>query len=1190
MKKQVRFLATTAALFALTQISDAATKHWAHGDAAPNEWSQPTRWTDSELPGTTTADTAIFSGTDAAVVTGAVTFTEQVSLIVRSTSGVTPVSLAISADMGAFSTISIFDNGNVDQDTTVTHDAGTVTTTGNVSIGGIAAPAGINGQYFLSGTGVLNVGGALNLGQSGIFSIDGENASASAASLTMTTTAELAFAFDANGVGEISTTGAFTIDSADSLLTLDISAFDGMGTFDLVTFSSKSGAFNPDNITGLGALSGNRTATLGYDANSIFVTIDSSEPSPIQAAYYVDPDFGSDTNPGSLSAPFQSIEKARNTVRTVNNSMTGNIVVYLRGGVYSLTNTLTLDDRDSGSNGYRVIYRNYPHEEPIIDGGKQITGWTAVGGGIYSANAGGMIFNQMFVNNSTAQRARHPEYGSEYNIISNVGATKTIRINATEIEQWTNLNRVQMVIGTSFTSCRLRIGSFVSAGTEATVTPMDPEREAYWGWLAGPLSGSASYFFENHLSFLDTPGEWFLDIDTDTVYYMPRAGEDLASATVVVPQLEQLLSVEDTEDLTLFGITFQNASWLEPMSRGMVQRQASMRVLATQENNGTWDTDQFEVVPVATYFKGIKNVRIERCIFRQMGAGGMGFDTGTMNNSVVGNVFADIAETGIIYDMDNDRTDSGSQLSSLDTFDSNYFFRMGTLYYGGAGMFAFWPDQITITHNEFSQINGFGMNVGWGATYDVTALNAPVVTHNRIHDCAILVKDSGGIHTKSNQQQGAQYSYNWIYNCSKRSWWSIGPDSIRHTYGLYLDDNSQNITAQWNVFMNILDDDIKVKGNGHTFANNDTQDPTVKAESGLRPGYADIKQFWRGGAIGRDLAPNDFYTSAVSDLGVLLDDDFDSLSVGAQPAGYTYSLSGSSSIEVVDVPGTGNHSVRFTDDDASNSSGASMSRSIGEQSGVVACSFRIKAGQTNNSMFFTLTDSAGNKACQVGFSGNGNLRYVYQSGSFTDIVSYTSDTWYTFRIEADISKQAYSVWIDDTLVLGESLFFEPTGPLTTLELANTFATGFFDLDYLDVESDAVASSLVTAMGTPYSWMDQHYDTTGWSSVDYELQDVSDDDHDGVMVWEEFTAGTNPNDSSSVLKVLSLSSEANGLSFSWKTQRDRIYSVQSSPNLQPESWAKVSNSVFTDIPGSGGLQQFTTNMGSGSEFFRILVEE
>jgi hypothetical protein len=902
-----------------------------------------------------------------------------------------------------------------------------------------------------------------------------------------------------------------------------------------------------------------------------------------QAVYYVDPALGSDSNIGTLAAPFQTLAMARDSVRTINSSMTGDIVVYLRGGIYSLSETLTLDEQDSGNNGFRVIYRNYPYEEPIMDGGTQISGWTAVSNGIYSASAEGLVFNQLYVNNRPAQRARYPEHGSPYEIIANTDTAQQIRINVDEIENWSNLNRVQMVIASSFTSCRLRIDSFTTTDTEAIVTPMDPERAAYWGWLDGPLDGTPSYYFENHFSFLDNPGEWFLDIDTDTVYYMPRADEDMSTVNVFVPQLEQLLSVEDAEDVTLFGITFQHAAWLDPMSQGMVQRQGSMQVLATQDaDTDEWSTKQYNVVPVATYFKGIKNMRIERCVFTKMGSAGMGFDTGTSNNIVVGNVFSEIAESGIIYDMDNNRNASGDDLSTLDTFDSNYFFRIGTLYFGGTGLFAFWPDQITIANNEFSQITGLGMNVGWGATADATATKAPIIEYNRIHDTSTRALDSGGIHTKSNLQ-GAEINENWIYNITKRSWWDTGPE--RYSHGIYLDDESQNANVSSNVFMNINDTDIQIKGAGHTFVTNgfDTVHQSIRDESGIRSDYVDIKAFWRGGAIGRDLEPADAYTNAVVTLGTLFEDDFTD---STQLTNYTSTVSGDSTISIVSVS---DGSVRLTDKDTDNV-GVTLTRAMEEQSGEMACEFRVKAGQTTNSLFCVANDADGKQACQIGFSGAGTLRYKYQSDEFTDIQSYSVGTWYTFRIEADVEKQTYSLWIDDELVLADSLFFEPTDDLTSLEIYNSFKTGYFDIDYIKLESETVASGSFTSNGTSYTWLDEYYDTTDWTDADYEAIDISDEDGDGVTVWEEYLAGTVPTDDASALSIAYLSSSTNLLSFAWKSQRDYIYSVQSSTNLLDDSWGNVADDEYVGMNGHGGLLEFLSSSTNTHCFYRVSVGE
>ena len=89
-----------------------------------------------------------------------------------------------------------------------------------------------------------------------------------------------------------------------------------------------------------------------------------------QAVFYVSPT-GSDSGSGTIGSPFRTIEKARDAVSAINGAMTGDIYVYLRGGNYYLTSTLIFNRKDSGTNGFRVIYTAYTGEIPVISGGKK---------------------------------------------------------------------------------------------------------------------------------------------------------------------------------------------------------------------------------------------------------------------------------------------------------------------------------------------------------------------------------------------------------------------------------------------------------------------------------------------------------------------------------------------------------------------------------------------------------------------------------------------------------------------------------------------------------------------------------------------------------------------------------------------------------------------------------------------------
>ena len=95
---------------------------------------------------------------------------------------------------------------------------------------------------------------------------------------------------------------------------------------------------------------------------------------------FVAPD-GDDRSAGTVNTPLQSIERARDIVRTMIASMQQDIVVYPRGGTYRLNKTLILGERDSGNNGWRVIYQSYPGERAILSGGTVISGGESMGDG-----------------------------------------------------------------------------------------------------------------------------------------------------------------------------------------------------------------------------------------------------------------------------------------------------------------------------------------------------------------------------------------------------------------------------------------------------------------------------------------------------------------------------------------------------------------------------------------------------------------------------------------------------------------------------------------------------------------------------------------------------------------------------------------------------------------------------------------
>ena len=118
--------------------------------------------------------------------------------------------------------------------------------------------------------------------------------------------------------------------------------------------------------------------------------------SPAHAAaavtYFVSPG-GSDSNSGtSADAPFRTLTKAQDAVRSIDRSTSGPVTVTLAGGVYRLDKTLTFTAADSGGGTAGTVWwKAAAGQSPVISGGVQVTGWTrtSTDSAIWSAPAPG---------------------------------------------------------------------------------------------------------------------------------------------------------------------------------------------------------------------------------------------------------------------------------------------------------------------------------------------------------------------------------------------------------------------------------------------------------------------------------------------------------------------------------------------------------------------------------------------------------------------------------------------------------------------------------------------------------------------------------------------------------------------------------------------------------------------------------
>ena len=567
--------------------------------------------------------------------------------------------------------------------------------------------------------------------------------------------------------------------------------------------------------------------------------------SSVQAAtYYVSP--GEDT-----------IQPVRDAIRSVNSNMTEDIIVYLRGGIYWLTNTLTFDQRDSGTKGYNIIYKAYPGEKPIISGGSQITGWALVGNGVYKAPVGALRFRQLYVNGKAAVRAREPELNNYYRVLSWDTTNQLVKVRSQDIARWSRLNKVEMVATHHWLSSRYLINDFSVSETTASVsiqTPLgilvDEQGQAHNPFTL-PYSFwryDNPYYFENAFELLDTEGEWYLNPETSEVFYKARAGENVESAQIIAPKLQNLVKVVGTKvasahNIQFYGITFEHSTWTMP-SQGIF---------------GSQITDVVPRITGALHLENANNVLLERNIFQNIGGGGIVLYSRTNDNIIRGNVLKDISGSGIIVDLAGAVTDnlvvivkpSSANASSRNIISNNYITRVG-IEYSDVGIGTIYADGTIIEHNELVDTPYSGISVGWGSTEANTTLKNNIVRYNRIHRVMNFFDDGAGIYTLS-KQPGTMIYENYVYDIVPSAWAGGHPIA-----GIFLDEGSSSMVLKNNVVedvplglnMNMASGNTIINFfgttsgsvNSNTFiTDNSLSTEIVKANAGLQSEYLDIK-------------------------------------------------------------------------------------------------------------------------------------------------------------------------------------------------------------------------------------------------------------------------------------------------------------------------------------------------------------
>jgi hypothetical protein len=585
-------------------------------------------------------------------------------------------------------------------------------------------------------------------------------------------------------------------------------------------------------VTG-GATGGTRAGTGGNatgGSSGSGGTTEVCPPSQAQVCYYVAPT-GSDTNDGTVTAPFQTIAKARDAVRAVNSDMTGDIFVYLRAGDYRITSPLAFEVKDSGTGNHRIYYRNYPGETPVINGATKVTGWTQSSGGVYKAALDRKTkLRNLYVNdaraNMTSKTVSAKGGSGTYSVTAGKdtwawtsgSGSDGVAYNASDIPDiTTNKDDLEIVNGTSFNE-NIVCSRDVTTGSDGSRTVL--LQQPYGaiaqlpGWNSG-FSTAGSHTVFNVFAWLTTAGQFYFDKTTGTLYYYPRSGEDMSTADVEVPVVEKLLDIAGTsntsrvKNLTFQGITFTNTDYsLVKVGDSYGKASVQGATVFIAYGSGDWHSSKYEIIdtlPGMITVNSADSVDFIGNVVKHSGNEGISMINDVINSNITGNTITDIAGSGMtighpqhVYLGDGGTHAKYAKgvegICTKIAISNNLVYTVGAPRGFGshAGITAFFTDTVSITHNHIHSTAYNGVNMGWGWKNfkDSTTAKNNVVSNNRFTNMMTRLHDSGAIYTIG-QNPGTVINENYVKG--------IPPNTTGPTYGLHNDEGSANITENDSV-------------------------------------------------------------------------------------------------------------------------------------------------------------------------------------------------------------------------------------------------------------------------------------------------------------------------------------------------------------------------------------------------------
>ena len=506
--------------------------------------------------------------------------------------------------------------------------------------------------------------------------------------------------------------------------------------------------------------------------------------------YYVSVTTGSDSNPGTLTKPWQHVQRAVSVLKPGDTCT-------IRGGVYHEEVAVK---GLRGTQEEPIVIRSYPGERVVFDGTYTIRGsWEAYKDSIYSTKLDEDTW-QLFVDGEVQVNARWPNaFWHDYSVFDYTRWGFSTPLSTYSLDKGTGImtdngtqNLAKSGINATGAVAILNIGQWLTWAGHVTKHAAGNDTFEYS--LADPkpkavhfVPRNCRYFLEDKLEFLDAPTEWFYDSVTNMLYLWLESSESPEDHEIRGKNSTYAFTITDSSSwIKLYGLNFFATTVY-----------ISGRNKEDDVDNVSLDTCHFTypsyskrmlgslAVPNMTtlyYYNDLTqnagNFVVKNCVFEYG-------DGQTMNYRGADGLF----ENNLWHHNDFTCVGNGALFQSMGVRDN---FIRNTVHSNGPSV-GFSPG----SGHAGDRVLGLGIGSN--------------ISHNLFYDLKYLQNDGSHVQTQVPAQNGTVLEYNWCFDTMK---WGLRFDRVNQ------DDASwgYNGTMRFNVVSGTAG--MRLKGNDHRCYNN----------------------------------------------------------------------------------------------------------------------------------------------------------------------------------------------------------------------------------------------------------------------------------------------------------------------------------------------------------------------------------